>query len=53
MKSFQKELWFELPARVGFVNITPLLLRVTYTNYTGVGPEVAQVMPSAGYDLVR
>ena len=23
MKSFRKELWFELPARVGFVNITP------------------------------
>jgi secondary thiamine-phosphate synthase enzyme len=22
MKSFRKELWFELPARVGFVNIT-------------------------------
>ena len=23
MKSFRKELWFELPARRGFVNITP------------------------------
>ena len=23
MKSFRKELWFELPARLGFVNITP------------------------------
>ena len=23
MKNFRKELWFELPARVGFVNITP------------------------------
>ena len=23
MKSFRKELWFELPSRVGFVNITP------------------------------
>ena len=23
MKSFRKELWFDIPARVGFVNITP------------------------------
>ena len=23
MKSFRKELWFEIPARVGFVNLTP------------------------------
>ena len=23
MKSFRQELWFELPSRVGFVNITP------------------------------
>ncbi|NIP49269.1 MAG: YjbQ family protein, partial [Phycisphaerae bacterium] len=23
MKSFRKELWFEVPARRGFVNITP------------------------------
>ena len=23
MKSFRRELWFEIPARVGFVNITP------------------------------
>ena len=23
MKSFRKELWFEIPARRGFVNITP------------------------------
>jgi secondary thiamine-phosphate synthase enzyme len=23
VKSFRKELWFEIPARVGFVNITP------------------------------
>ena len=23
MKSFRQELWFEIPARVGFVNITP------------------------------
>jgi len=23
MKSYRKELWFEVPARRGFVNITP------------------------------
>jgi thiamine phosphate synthase YjbQ (UPF0047 family) len=23
MKSFRKELWFELPTRRGFINITP------------------------------
>lgn len=27
MKSFRKELWFELPVRRGFVNITPHLLQ--------------------------
>ena len=23
MKSYRKELWFEVPARIGFINITP------------------------------
>jgi secondary thiamine-phosphate synthase enzyme len=27
MKSYRKELWFELPTRRGFVNVTPLIER--------------------------
>ncbi len=27
MRSYRKELWFEIPARVGFVNITPDVAR--------------------------
>jgi secondary thiamine-phosphate synthase enzyme len=34
MKSLRKELWFELPSRVGFVNITPQV--VACVNESGV-----------------
>jgi secondary thiamine-phosphate synthase enzyme len=41
MKSLRKELWFELPSRVGFVNITPQV--VACVNESGVKEGLALV----------
>jgi hypothetical protein len=31
MKSYRKELWFEVPTRRAFINITPQLIQCTFS----------------------
>jgi secondary thiamine-phosphate synthase enzyme len=44
MKSFRKELWFEIPSRRGFINITPDVARCVFESGIKEGLVLANAM---------
>ena len=44
MKSYRKELWFEVPARLGFINITPDVLQCLHESKVSEGLVLVNAM---------
>jgi len=48
MKSFRQELWFNLPARRGFINITPQIRQCLRESGITEGLVLINAMPITG-----
>ena len=52
MKSYRKELWFEVPARRAFINITPkVVTHVDPGGYIGTWYKIARRLLDAEYEV--